>query len=335
MKRSRIIPLMAVAFVAGMTLLSCDKDEEEGGGGSGKTSTGQLDDRHGNSELPEGYSISSVGNYRYYYENGKLSRIYADGGYIDFSTDGINLESEDGDVMKISFNGKGLVSKVTTTSKGRGSNYSWKESESITFSYNSNNQISSFSGSWKESAQQYGNSYNESGSGTGSISYSGQVIQKVVIKSSFSGKEDNDKYSGSETYTYTFDFNQEYENLYGQWTPHLINVLIEDGIFEALAYTGCLGRATSKLPTTIHEVEIEVEDGETKEDKDSYSCSYSFNTYGAISQADGKSYTYTMVTDDEYDVKATRVASTNLLKPFVQQKRHGILSSLRHHQRNK
>lgn len=333
MKHFRLIPFLAVALATGLTFTACDSDDDEGGSGSGKNTAGALDDRHGNSELPDGYRISSVGDYRYYYENGQLSQIYLSGSYIDFSTKGITIEDEyDDEVMKISFNGNGLVSKITFTSGGGSDN--WSSSESISFSYNSNNQISSYSGSWKESGTDEGESYSESGSGSGTFTYSGQIIKKVVQKSSYSGKEDGEKYSGSETYTYTFDFDAEYDNIYGQWTPYMTYVLAEDGIFRALAYAGCLGRATSMLPTTIYEKNIEVEDGETYEDDDTYNCSYSFNAYGAIRQADGKSYTYTTISNDDYDVKATRAAEQSVLKPFAQQTRKGHTGIFRRH-RNK
>ena len=150
MKLFRLIPFLAVALAIGMTFTACDKDDDEGGSGSGKNTAGALDDRHGNSDLPDGYRISSVGDFRFYYENGKLSQIYADGSYIDFSTKGITIEDEYG-VMKVSFNGNGLVSKISYTSGGGSNN--WSSSESISFSYNSNNQISSYSGSWKESGR--------------------------------------------------------------------------------------------------------------------------------------------------------------------------------------
>ncbi len=332
MKIQTSILFLAAAMAVGLTFTACnnDDDDEGGSGGSSNTSAGQLDDRRGNHELPEGYRILSVGNYRYYYENGRLSQFYADGEYVDFSTKGITI-AEDLGSIKITFNGKGLISKMTYSSKGSDGDFSWDESETETFSYNSNDQCTSISGSWKENGSEYGSSYSESGSGNYEFSYTGTVIKKIVMKSSYSGRDEDGKYSGSDNYTYTFDFDRDYENIYGQWTPKFLDYILDiDDVSCALAYAGCFGRATSMLPTTIYETSVEIEDGERHEDEDSYSCSYSFNAYGALRQADGTSYTYTTISNDNY-VKATRAAEDALLRPFAQQPRKASLGFFSRH----
>ncbi len=332
MKIQTSILLLAAAIAVGLTFTACDKDDDEGGsGGGGKATAGALDDRHGNSELPEGYRLSGVGNYRYYYEGGQLSQIYVDREYVDFSPKGITIEEGQGSI-KFSFNGNGLISKITFSSKGSSDNYSWDDSETETFSYNSNNQCTSISGSWKDSGSEYGTSYSETGSGNVEFSYSGTVIKKITMKSNYSGRDDDGKHSGSDNYTYTFDFDREYENIYGQWTPKFLDYILDiNDLFCALAYAGCFGRATSMLPTAIYETSVEIEDGEREEDEDTYSCSYSFNAYGALRQADGTSYSYTTISSDDYDVKATRAAEEAVLKPFVQQPRQKFSSFFRRH----
>ncbi|MBR0432582.1 MAG: hypothetical protein IJK15_02625 [Bacteroidaceae bacterium] len=312
--------MLAVALATGMVFTSCGDDDDEGGGGgsfSGKSTAGQLDDGRGNHELPEGYRISSVGSdFRYYYdERGNLEQIYADGDYYDFSQKGMTLEA-DGYTVKLSFNSNGFLSKVTGSGIEEYDGIELKLTENYSISYNSNKQISSITGSAKETGKYEGKTYSMTGNGSINYTYSGKVLKKVVWKSTESGSDGK----SSETYTYTFDYNNEYENVYGQWTHYLLYCVLESDIFEALAYCGCLGRASSILPDVVYEEQYEVEDGETYEDSDTYKCSYSFNTYGALRRADGRDYTYKTITPD-YDVKATRAAEQDVLKPFVQKKK--------------
>ncbi|MBP3829098.1 MAG: hypothetical protein ILA06_02170 [Bacteroidaceae bacterium] len=312
--------MLAVALATGMVFTSCGDDDDEGGGGgsfSGKSTAGQLDDGRGNHELPEGYRISSVGSdFRYYYdERGNLEQIYADGDYFDFSQKGMTLE-EDGYTLKLSFNGNGFLSKITGSGIDEYDGIELKLTENFSISYNSNKQISSITGSAKETGKYEGKTYSDTSEGSINFTYSGKVLKKVVWKSSYSGTEGR----GSETYTYTFDYNNEYENIYGQWTHYLAYCIPESDIFEALAYCGCLGRASSILPDVIYEEQYDVEDGETYEDSDTYKCTYSFNAYGALRKANNDEYTYKTITPD-YDVKATRAAEEDVLKPFVQKKK--------------
>lgn len=317
--------MLAVALATGMTFTSCgDDDEEDGGGGSfsGKSTAGQLDDGRGNHELPEGYRLASVGNdFRYYYdEQGYLESFYADGDTYDFSTKGISF-SDEGVEMKATFNGNGFISKVSGSYDYVYDGAKMSASESGTVSYNSNKQVTSITGSYKESGSYEGKKYSETENVTINFTYSGKVLKKVVWKNNYSGTEGK----GSETYTYTFDYNNEYENPYGQWTHYLTYCLPESDFFEALAYVGCFGRATSILPDVIYEEQYEIEDGETYEDEDTHNCSYSFNAYGAIRSADGRTYTYKTITPQE--VKATRAAEEDVLKPFVQKKKDPISRS--------
>lgn len=332
MKFTKALPLFATMLAVGMTFVACDKDDDESGGGSSAT-IGQLSDGHGNENLPDGYAISSVGNYyRFTYdEQGKLSQIYADGEYVDFSTKGITIEDKDG-YAKISFNSKGLISKCKTSFEGEESNYTYKNSEEYSFSYNGNNQLSTISGSYNESGTEKGKKYSSKASGTIKFTYSGKKLTKVVQSSSYTDVEDGEKYTGSETCTFTFEYNKENENIYGQWTPRLADIVLDmNPFFDAAAFVGCLGRATSVLPDVIYEVSVEKENGETDTDEDTYSCSYVFNANGTLRTADGWSYTYTVVGDN--DVKSTRSAEVNPLKPFVSPKatRRGLF--MRRHNR--
>lgn len=319
--------MLAVALATGMMFTSCSSDDDEDGGGSGKSSAGQLDDGRGNHELPEGYRLASVGNdFRYYYdEQGYLESFYADGDTYDFSTKGISF-SDEGVEMKATFNGNGFISKLSGSYETTYDGAKMSATESGSVSYNSNKQITSITGSYKETGSYEGQKYSETENISINFSYSGKRLSKVVWKTNYSSPYGK----GSETYTYTFEYNNEYENPYGQWTHYLTYCLPESDFFEALAYVGCFGRATAVLPDVIYEEEEDVDEDGTSTDKDTYHCSYTFNTYGALRKADGYEYKYTTVTPDDNHVKATRAADESVLKPFVQTEKPRHHRFLRH-----
>jgi len=298
--------MLAVALATGMMFTSCGDDEDEGGSTPSGTSSklGYLDDGQGNSQLPAGYAVKTVNGYGFYYdEDGNLSQISDDGDYINFSTKGISVTDDEG-TMKLSFNGKGFISKASSTYSYTEDGTTIKGTEEYSFSYNSNNQITSIKGSLKNSIAGNGSEISVKGEGTATYTYNGTKLQKVATNT----KESGMGVSYTESSTYTFDYSSGYPNIYGQWTPNLLNASPGGDIFEALAYVGCFGRASSILPDVIYEEYVEDIYGEEDTDKDSYNCSYSYNSYGALTKADGCSYTYT--TGGSSPSKAPRVVPT-------------------------
>lgn len=301
MKKSFLMLVTALATC--MLFTSCSDDDGEGSGGSfsGNSTIGQLDDGQGNHDLPEGYRILDVGDYYHYYysQQGNLEQMYANGDIVSFSEKGFSIDNGD-IVTKYSLNNNGLITEISSTGEGAEDGITGSMVETYTFKYNSNKQLSSVSGNYKITYKGKGIKYTESGKGTISYTYSGKTLKKVVRESSYSDSDGK----GSEKSTYTFDYNNEYENPYGQWTRYLLYSGLEDDLYEALSYAGCFGRATAILPDVIHEECVEVEDGETYTDEDTYYCSYSYNQYGALKKADGYNYSYTTITPD--DLKSTQ-----------------------------
>ena len=334
--------MLAVALATGMVFTSCGDDDDEGGGGgsfSGKSSAGQLDDGMGNDALPEGYRISSVkynssySNYLnsgfMYDEKGNLKQIYVDGEYYDIQGNTISQDfaDEDGEgnaTLTFSTNNKGNITKMVLKLSGNAYGYKVSGGSTTTFSYNSNQQLTNISLTHKASAGP--ESLTESGEIK--LSYNGSILQRISKTSKYVEADSDGKYQGNETSTNLMQYDNEADNVYYQWTPTIVSVMrleqMEDFI-TAFAFLGMLGRSSSVLPSsflhawTQHDID---RDGDPDDDEgeSTYNCSYSFNAYGAIRRADGYDYTYTTITPD-YDVKATRAAEQDVLKPFVQKKK--------------
>lgn len=306
--------MYAVALATCMMFTSCSDEDGEGGGSiSGKSAAGQLDDGQGNQNLPDGYRLLDVGGYYHYYydKQGNLEQIYADGDTFTFSEKGFTIDYGD-IVTKISMNNNGLVTDISSTGEGTEDGITANMTESYTFKYNSDRQLSSVSGNYKVTYKSKGMKYTESSKGSIIYTYSDKVLKNVVRESNYSEADGK----GKETSTYTFDYKNNYENPYGQWTKYLLFSGLEDPLFEALSYAGCFGRATAFLPDVIHEEYEDIENGETSKDEDTYYCSYSYNQYGALSKADGYSYSYTTFAPDNLNKKVTQIKG-HKRKPFL------------------
>lgn len=161
------------------------------------------------------------------------------------------------------------------------------------FSYNENNQLSSIT--IKSTWEEYEDGEKEKGSYTDkyTFSYSGKRLTRVV-----DSWEEIDDHKDKGRCEYTLKYDSDYDNPFYQYTPKVVDYLMDMEGLEAFAYLGLLGRASSKLPTSISYEEEEYcqEDGKTEYYNSSTSCGpYRYNSYGALSSADGYSYSYTTI----------------------------------------
>lgn len=286
-----------------LTTVSCGSDENEdeiengseqkpGSGSSriGALSSGTSLDK----ELPEGYRIWTVGSHKFYYdEMGRLTSIENGDGAFPFD---FNKEVTYGNGMlgyKITLNSKNLITKVTFSyEKGSGIEYD-RESGSATFSYNSNNQLTSYT--VKSNWEQVDDGEFESGTINDNVklTYSGKKLVKIVYD--YEEIEDH-KDAGTEVYTLNYD--DDYDNPFYQYTPKLVTRIFGQDEFESFAFLGLFGRASSSLPTSIDYTDdyfCEMDGKEDHEEGSSACGSYTYNSYGALKSADGKFYSYTTV----------------------------------------
>ncbi|MBR1521120.1 MAG: DUF4595 domain-containing protein [Bacteroidaceae bacterium] len=291
-----------VVFAVSTSCSSDDDDDNNGGGSSSKVQAGALagDDAEANAAV-EGVRVSAVGDYRYSYdENGKLETITSRNGWTLEAKNNFKMQWEDeydtGE-MSFSISGNritGISIKYTLVEYG----VSISGSGSASFSYNSKGQLTSISTNSSESGNVDGEKYSASAKANSKYTYSSDN-RLLSFKYESSGKDDDGNFKETELVTY--DYSTSYPNLFYQYTPRQIPGILfdlgaDDADFDMFAYVGLLGKASSYLPSGYTAEWVYEEDG-YEDDTESYtrSCSYSFNDNGTISQADGKSYSYTNV----------------------------------------
>lgn len=325
----------AIVAALSFSMISCDNDNGGGNGGSSATSVGALHSGTAlDNDLPDGYRVSSVDYYEFTYdEKGRLTGFSDDDMDYEFQKGTYNIKFEDdGESVNASIkvNGKGCITSVSASSNYSDGDEYEKGSLSFSFSYNGNNQLAS--ATMKRSWEEYEDGEKERGSfnETLQLTYNGTKLSKVVLK-----WEEKDDHIDSGTYTLSYSYDEDYENPFYQYTPRLLWFAEEAEIepVEALAYVGMLGKASSKLPTSVKVSETYYcahDDDDNGEWEHTYDCGpYRYNSYGALSSADGESYRYTTVSSRGLIAYAPTTAST-LTTEFAKMFRH---KKHAHHQR--
>ena len=173
---------------------------------------------------------------------------------------------------------------------------------SASFSYNANEQISLVSCSIN-----YLGSDEYSAIGKVSITLNYDSMNRLVsIEEITTGTETHDKKPTkvSVKRKIEYKYSPGWENKFYQYTPNLASDLFENNLvtitddrlgFNAFAYVGLFGKASSAIPSSAEESVEEDLYGRvvTKKYTNRYSCS--FNENGTISSADNYTYWYTRV----------------------------------------
>lgn len=281
-----------------MGTVSCS-DNNNGGRSTAPITTGTLSSgTDADSRLPEGYRITGVGDmYATYDSNGRLTSFTMDEGIMEIKN-GVLAYSYSGngftEKFSINLNGMNLIESITYSYEERYGKEYEKESGKMTFSYNNNLQLTSMDAT--SNYEEYEDGEREKGSYkySATANYNGTILESV----SSHGIEKDEYDVWEDIETKTLSYNSNYPNLFYQFTPSLADCLLDlddDGPI-ILAYLGLFGRASSKLPTSYLHKEIEKEDGETYNDSHTHNCGpYTYNSYGALTSADGVTYRYTTI----------------------------------------
>lgn len=281
--------LFGMIMLGGLSLSSCSDDDDDNGG-SGSKSVGVLDES-------SGLRITSAGDYNYVYqEDGRLLYILSGSSCrYEFSYSPNKIVHVDGgdyaeaENYTVSYNGSGYVSSANFYGKwevddGRG----WvEETGDLSFSYDTNGHITKINGTYKETAEyEEGKIYSESGTTTYTLTWSNNLLQKVVCTDE--GRDEDGPFKYVETYTlsYNNEAMANYANKYLQYAC-FADRIFED-FMEKLCYVGLLGNGPAFLPSSLEyegKGEYYNEYGEKKsyEYSDSYTYRYGFNSDGAIS----------------------------------------------------
>lgn len=331
----------AIVAALSFSMISCDNDNGGGNGGSSATSVGALHSGTAlDNDLPDGYRVSSVDDFDFYYdEKGRLTGFSDNNMDYEFQKGTYNIKFEDeAETVNVSIkvNGKGCITSVSGSSyygEGDGE-YEKGEYEkgniSFSLSYNGNNQLTS--ATVKESWEEYAGGERDRGSYSEKLQFTYNGTKLTKVTTNWEEKEEGDIDTGTYTLTYSYDY--DYENPFYQYTPGLLRFVDEAEMepLDALAYVGMLGKASSMLPTSaqIYETYYCSEDRKSDEYEYTRSCGpYRYNSYGALSSADGESYRYTTVSSRGLIAYAPTTAST-LTTEFAKMFRH---KKHAHHQR--
>lgn len=320
MKHYHILTATTALAMAALVIMACNKEEVETTEGSTKVVAGKLDDNKGSKALPEGYRLTAVGAFDYFYTDGVLNRINVRGNDIEVTADAIRLSSEGNETVEMTVNKNNLITKITATYVINSLNGVWNLVQNIDLTYNSKNQLSSITGTSTESGNEGKVSFSNTTRSNFSFEYVNKGLKKVVKQTTTSGTDVSGNISGKSRTAYTFYHEDANDNIFGQWLPNAARHILSLGdLGNALAYAGFFGRASNKLPLIIFEdLEKEV-NGKTIYDEKSYKCRFTLNSYGAIQNADGYDYIYTDIYTSNSDVKATRSNAANPLPLFDEQ----------------
>lgn len=198
------------------------------------------------------------------FQNSRIQSISSNGTYRSE-----NEKYTIGGSASFSYNDIGQLSLVSCSLDGHESEYSATGKISITLNYDSMNRLVSAEGIT-----------------TGTETYGGKT-SKISLKRRIE-------------YTYS----PGWDNTFYQYTPNLADELFGDTLipitnevvgFNAFAYAGLFGKASSAIPSSAEESVEEDYDGKvsTRKYTNRYSCS--FNENDTISSADNYTYWYTRV----------------------------------------
>ena len=265
---------------------SCSDDDDDNGG-SGSKSVGVLDEN-------TGLRVTSAGGYNYVYqEDGRLLYILSGSSCrYEFSYSPNKIAHvDDGDYeeaenITVSYNGSGYVSSASSSEKWEDEDEYGEETSNASFSYDSNGHLTKLSGTYKETEYENGKSYSESGTTTYILTWSNNLLQKVVATDE--GRDEDGPFKYVETYilSYNNDAMANNANKYLQYACFADPIF--NGFMERLCYVGLLGNGPAFLPSGLeYEEQWEYYDEDGKKQTGEYSYSYTyrygFNSDGAIS----------------------------------------------------
>lgn len=254
-------------------------------------------------KIPQGPTItyagklpSRIGNYSFVYDDNnrciqvkEYSYVY---GEIDYDKGILIMDEEEG--AKVSFNSEGYITGCSASWNYNEDGDSYKGSGKISFSYNGNGQLVSYSESSSESGTEAGESFSYQGSYKATYTWKDGNLIKVVIKEEET--EDGEKYeSGS---TYTIEYGNE-ENELGQYTLGQAKVL-NIGDADVFALVGMFGKASAYFPVSYTEEYYEKDSEQNYENEYSENMTYVFNTDKTIKTEyiNGNPYSYSYVAID-------------------------------------
>lgn len=275
---SKIAMAMAVMLCAGFAACGDDDDKDEGGSGSAETQP--LVDNNGNQ-----VRLTSVGNVVFNYDaNGKLVSFGEGSEVFSFSGSTITLPGSTYE-YRLSYNGKGYISKMVISYDESDEHGRDKGSGSISFSYNGSGQLIGVSGTGTSEYSETYQGRTETGSEKSTINetltWTNGNLTKIDNETKGTYINDGESSSYTENDITTFVYGSM-ANATKQYPYYVGDAIIGEGA-GLLALTGYFGVGTANLPTKYTSEYIETETGEQPySNSKSYTLAYTLNSNGTI-----------------------------------------------------
>lgn len=327
--------LMCGALFFGGVISSCSDDDEGGGGGGQST---EPPSENTGLTTPDGtkLKLTSIGDYSFSYNaKGLPVTIVGEGGWetITISYNPMVVRyvysSDDSDkaTYTLYLNDKGYISKAVGVIEYTDSEGSETVNDECNFVYNADGRLTALAEKTSYSGTEDGERYSGHGSCSGTLTYNGNNLAKVVWHTA--GVEDGEAYNDYDTFTYHYDNN--IPNRLAQFSHSLEGMMETDETeMEPFFFLGLLGKPSAQFPTSVTYV-TSYDDGESYES--TTQAGYSFGSDGRLLQETFgyRTYNYSYVeADDEPDaVNPAAVAAKSfdsLRKSFDGRKklhRHG------------
>lgn len=300
MKKNVILFFMA-GLMAG-AMISCTKDNPAGQAGS---LTG--DDEEANAAVRD-LRLASVGRIYYEYDGkGNLVTITDDSDDYEASAEN-NFKMTLRDVYKneveetvISFEFRNnRIHSISSKLNFKYEDGTESGEGSASFKYNGKGQISSISCSYKLSGKYDDETFSLTEKLSTVVNYDSDN-RIASVETLINVTEDGDKETYKEKIEYSYASGRV--NPFYQYTPNLASDLI-DGLadivddrigFDAFAYAGLFGRASSAIPNRSTSTVESSYNGRENTRTTTLTYTYDLNSDGTISRADGSAYWYTSV----------------------------------------
>ena len=286
MKKSfYFMSLLLGLAVSGLTVSSCSDDDEEGGGGAISSDLFSIIDQNGTPHRVTSWETDDDYLYFDYNDKGVLSEIDWDGDYYDVTVSGSSItlsysDDEYKENVKVTLNGKGLITGSTETYSYNGDDDEYHETLTTSCSYNSAGQLVKIEEKDKYNEVYEGEKYTYSSTGTSNITWADGNATKIAFVENYN--DDGEKGTRNEEVTLTYGTKV---NPARQEISDMMDFVAGQSYLYMLIPFGLLGTGPANLPS-----KVTYKDGDNA--PEIYTPSYTLYSNGLIKQDGGWAYTY-------------------------------------------
>lgn len=286
MKTFRTLGVCAICTALIPSLFSCNNEDDDESGNDFGSSIIEFNGTRLTSLSCDNETLPII-----YDDKGRISRV----GYLTINY--ANNTIDDGEfVYNTKFSSAGLITQLSTNWDEYDDEYKGrcKGNQKMTFSYNSDGNISSINLSCTESIITSDGTYNFSNESIQKFTWADGNLVKAVRTTS-EKDHDGTNYKYENTYTYTYG---SIANKFLQIPCCITYFIIDEPAWTILSTTGLFGRGPKLLPTLLEERYTET--GDEYNAEYSYPINFTLTDFGAIATEtfDNTTYSYSYGVSD-------------------------------------